>query len=61
MGFGKRCMSNAANAHRLAAVPAFIVRQLKSITKVQYCSFVQHLVVSRYSGKPLLCAFAYLG
>ena len=42
------------DAEGLAAVPAFVFRQLKFITKVQKCSFVQHLFFSRYSGKPLL-------
>lgn len=51
-----RVHSITANVHQLAAVPAFVVRRLKFITKVQLCSFVQHLFFSRYSGKLLLAA-----
>jgi hypothetical protein len=40
----------------LADVPAIEFRQPKFIDKVEYCSFVQHLFVSRYIGKRLLAA-----
>ena len=33
-----------------------VVRQFKFITNVQQCTLVQHLFVSRYSGKPQLVA-----
>src|SRR5918993_1475653 len=38
----------AYNGLELADVPAFVIRQLIFIDKVEYCSFAQHLLVCRY-------------
>jgi hypothetical protein len=44
------------NGLALADVPTLAFRQPQFIDKVEFCSFVQHLLFSRYIGKRLLTA-----